>query len=396
MGTDTEETRRKSDSRRAELRLKWIESRISDILDAGWKRVLPWLVKHWLASIVLVVATVFVTAGESLFRWSRVIAGYAYGSETVLLMPSARTDMTDIINITTSNLAPRLPGIDVWTTGQLVTAMRGHVPLSGEKIAQDLMKQIDPNCGCWNGYMGVPHTITNSWGLMAFERLGQQPPQTAISFLIESQQDSGLWGVFPTKDPQYGSTYATAMAIISLQNQLNTNKLPSALAAKISDAVTRGRAWLENYNEPGYCSWLDYHDFGANHSFIGVTAIVVHALHRLKSPRTRYFAKLWLASIDTVPSGQDFDSSVIYVPYPAGKHTMDSTRYLKLPWMIIATVDSYRGGSLVDRYRALRWLDSVMSSIDKLKAQSLQLEFVAAEFVIALRYLANDPGVNDL
>jgi hypothetical protein len=68
----------------------------------------------------------------------------------------------------------------------------------------------------------------------------------------------------------------------------------------------------------------------------------------------------------------------------------DATHQFAFPWLIVGTVDAYSSGTLVHRANAVRLLHKVGEKQEAMEEESRGKPWLAAETLIALRYLEGD------
>ena len=71
----------------------------------------------------------------------------------------------------------------------------------------------------------------------------------------------------------------------------------------------------------------------------------------------------------------------------------DGIRRYKLPWCLIATRDAYSSGSREEQLAARRWVEKTLGNPTEMERSVAPLPHVAAEVLIALRYLEADNSV---
>ena len=102
---------------------------------------------------------------------------------------------------------------------------------------------------CWqdNSSLGNPRNIPKtSWIIFTFAEIDIPATDTEIRFLLDQQHLDGSWSFFQiTDDSPYSSTYATAWAVLALNNQLSKNLISDPLLSnKVSKAINTGASWL--------------------------------------------------------------------------------------------------------------------------------------------------------
>jgi hypothetical protein len=118
---------------------------------------------------------------------------------------------------------------------------------------------------------------------------------------------------------------------------------------------------------------------------------VLHVLGKLNED-TKLLHKQWLDhQPDDIGSAADADSNPFPVNVAVGMTEKDGVRHLRLPWTIIASVDSYPDGDLLQRARALSYIRRVVQSLPESRRPVMSaMPWAASELLIALRYLRHD------
>jgi hypothetical protein len=91
---------------------------------------------------------------------------------------------------------------------------------------------------------------------------------------------------------------------------------------------------------------------------------------------------------DDVPGLFEFDQSKGLLYLNSNTLTLDEVRHYRLPWMLMATADSYASGSLIEKAAAHLWLNAALRqpiSVEQIKNR----DWVAAELLIALRHASD-------
>ncbi len=70
----------------------------------------------------------------------------------------------------------------------------------------------------------------------------------------------------------------------------------------------------------------------------------------------------------------------------------DTVRYYVLPWLIVATVDSYKYASFRERIQSLVFVDKLLTNLETFARQmsAEKRPWIAAEYLISLGYLAGE------
>jgi hypothetical protein len=66
---------------------------------------------------------------------------------------------------------------------------------------------------------------------------------------------------------------------------------------------------------------------------------------------------------------------------------IDHFSQIKLPWMLIATIDAYPSGDIFQKGRARNWIDAALSEHGVLTADASTNNWWRAELLYALKYV---------
>jgi hypothetical protein len=227
-----------------------------------------------------------------------------------------------------------------------------------------------------------------------------------LNFILGNQDrqssNSGWWPVCPCLVRQDGnaSTYTTAWAVLALNEQLKKGMIPADHTDAARASINSAELWLKGTRIPGKTRWYDYPyrvRMGERTESLSASALVLHTLHVLDPHNERSdFQELdsgWIRNLPTeVPSPPYKEVAGVDVEIVPRVYRRDGIRQYVLPWEIIATVDGYRNANLIERARALRWIDEM---INRLPAADLSLQgayWIAAELLISLQYLESGPN----
>jgi hypothetical protein len=282
---------------------------------------------------------------------------------------------------------------NAWQMAQLTVA------LTGQQGAVDLFRKgiqskKSDDCNCWkeSKNFGSPHAATRNWVAMGFAKTKTPILIEDLIFILNSQHDN-FWAPFSdAEDPKYASTYATAWSVLALQELLDTGLIDPSRRERVKSAIALGKGWLVSVRKRDAASWPDYPNAGAqSREFQGLSAFVLHVLHRLGGA-TQEMDSEWLDRLPmTVPNAEDVDSNGFPIFFKNGTSERDAVRHMKTPWMIMATVDAYPSGTIVQRARALHWLGKAARESSSIKESSMAGNaWAAAELTIGFRYLAGD------
>jgi hypothetical protein len=283
--------------------------------------------------------------------------------------------------------------INVWTASQIVVAINGD-PKAAYNV-DDMRKYLDgemyKDCNCWREYASAPaHTVATAWVLLAVSALKIPENDEVLRSLLDSQKHEGWWPIYysATDNPENESTYATAMATWALSEHLKSGMVRPENRQRVHDALIRARAWLVSKEESGKARWPDYpRSSDQNDNEVGLSGLVLHVLHRLDERVDPELDREWLDNLPIVlPSIVDADRTDHPIFLKDGQ-IKDSTRYFKIQWIIVATVDSFPSGSLVQKVSALAFVETAIYSLPRSETEAFRFPWSEAELLISLRRL---------
>jgi hypothetical protein len=177
-----------------------------------------------------------------------------------------------------------------------------------------------------------------------------------------SKNKTDLWSVFPVgSHHRFASAYGTALALLGLNAQLKKNLVDSTDVGLVSGAVLKGSAWLLARRESG-SRWKDYPSISAGEARTSISGVVLHALHQTVPDKLHEIDRDWL---DNLPPGtvsaKAEDRPFVWIKTKEGKSEIDAFVYIKLPWLLIGTVDAYHNGSIIQRANALAWIETALA-----------------------------------
>jgi hypothetical protein len=207
-----------------------------------------------------------------------------------------------------------------------------------------------------------------------------------IDYVVNSQSNDGWWAMFPVGQDQreYASSYATALILLGLQAQLERGLLPQGKRDVVATTISRGARWLLSVRGEG-SRWHAYPNAPGSKVSESISGLVIHALHRTLRGQTRDVERIWLTHLPTdLPKIEDTDP--VFVEVMTGKERVGVDAYvqIRLPWMLVATADSYSSGNLLDRSSALNWLDKVLAQKGVATADVGLANWWRAEFLFSL------------
>jgi hypothetical protein len=276
---------------------------------------------------------------------------------------------------------------------QIITALKGRAEID-ENVAYNLfLNDLDANCNCWKtGKNGVGHQSVTSWVLIALSRLERRASKEQIqTFLDNQKKPGGWWTTYPaSSDNVFASTYATAISVLALREQLQLGLENSEQENKVKEAIQLGRSWLLQTHK-GNARWSDYPFNNDQQESVGMSGLVLHVLHQTNSNNTQNLQELdqlWLENLPFI--GTDAKDKVQSIIFSMGN--TDATKNYTVQWAIIGTVDAYQNGTAYQKAKTRAWMDIfVFNNIEELTDSVIgEMDWTAAELLDAFRYLDGD------
>ena len=159
---------------------------------------------------------------------------------------------------------------------------------------------------------------------------------------------------------------ATALLAISLNEQRLLPQHSPAMQNGMKAALNRAQGWLIQNSDRERARWKFNPLIADSSETESDSGLVLYALRNLaateQGEHNDDFSHAWLQSLpNTFPrktseaemSGEWFDIGAT--------PTFDTVRHLKLPWLIMGTVVSYRDGTVGERVKALRLLEEAIT-----------------------------------
>lgn len=176
------------------------------------------------------------------------------------------------------------------------------------------------------------------------------------------QRKQGAWPTYPCTSDDFVSTYSTAMAMLALKRALEANAITDGkLRTAASEALDRAKAWLLATRLEGCARWPNYPGLSRTAGeCLSNSGLVVHTLNVVDPGIADSINRLWLGTLPPVPLMSDFEAANVNVELSGGGAEADSTRYLKYPCALLATVDAYSSGSVAEKATALSWIEKAL------------------------------------
>jgi len=313
-------------------------------------------------------------------------------SATKRLENTVKYDLTDFV------------GLQPWSIAQAIVAVEegeqrtNRAPYDAQKaISLIRNNQTTDGCFCW---AEIPRaskdtnevaTVIAGWVMLAFSHLGETISDSEVAKILGVQKVEGWWPTFGDQaDEQFASTYSTAWNVLGLAEMRRRDLISSDKLSRVDGAIARGAAWLQR-TQTNSAKWKPYPymaklDVPTSESISG---LVLHTLHVADISDLRYLDQKWLSGLPREPP-QAFEMEM-YMTELRGPNIVriDHFNQLKLPWIMIATVDAYPSGDIFQKSRALRWIDAALSHHSVQNADSERMDWSRAEVLYALKYVGS-------
>lgn len=378
---------------------------VSTLVEPIWKRILglSWIGRFVILLVMLglmLVGTHLEQAASS----AGTLANLARVSWARDLQIPLRTSLVTQVQDTAQRIATSLeadlgrPGeadTQPWPIAQATVASLRVVSIDVDSIREFLRASEDRSCSCWRDFPGKfsfqPRNIpASSWVIFALAEIDTHATSGEIDFLLSEQQSEGWWAIFPVEKSkrEHASTYGTALALLALQNQLSKKLISGSDALRVSTAISNGASWLIAKREPR-ARWKDYPLNPSGKVSESISGLVLYALHTVSPGKLGRIDQEWLDSLpSSPPSASDADKDYYWIESKDGTY-LDGYVQVKLPWMLIATVDAYPSGNTLQRASTLQWLEFALQQQSVVAADIEPTNWWRAELLYALKYVAS-------
>jgi len=381
---------------------KKLDELLGSLINPIWERVLraPW----WLRLLILILLAPVaygLYAPESVGHYLKLSAAIARVARTpghrIPITAQTLDRVTEVAERLAATLegdiaSPERPEMNPWVMSQ--ETLGSHTlnkNLNSHQVAAYVRVHADQSCSCWRDIpdnAARPHNIfISGWVLSALAQIGEPATAGEVGFVLKEQKPDGWWPVYPVDDDTpFASSYSTAWSLIGLHEQgagplRNDAGSPDALAA-----MHRGSSWLLSRRQHG-SRWKDYPLLPNGVVSESISGVVLHALHQTATGRLRQIDAEWLDSLpETLLSASDADHT--YIWYKAKEAwTNDDYVQIRLPWLLVGTVDAYENGSVLQRAKALLWIEDALAQPSIATADTIVENWWRAEILFGLRYV---------
>jgi hypothetical protein len=284
-----------------------------------------------------------------------------------------------------------------WSSAQATLALSavGHAEqIQSDNVIKFIRKKKETPCGCWHEIPGMHPSdpvcvFVSGWIIAAMAAVDVPVQSDELNFILKTQSPDGWWAMFPVHSEQgeYASSYSTSWNIFGLQAQIDKGLLPNESRAAVSDAIRRGAAWLLSVRGDG-SRWRSYPNAPGSKISEAISGLVIHALHHTVPEQTGEIERDWLTNLPATWTKIE-DTDPVYVEiFSDGKMVgIDQFVQIRLPWMLVATIDSYPSGNVFSRTGALFWLDKALSQKSIANADVGLANWWRAEFLLSLGHI---------
>jgi hypothetical protein len=282
-----------------------------------------------------------------------------------------------------------------WPLAQDVMAAPDSIASDRDAMLALYKRTTLPNCVCWSETGSRQHLGASAWVATALSVLGGDQRDAALDDILSKQEPSGAWSMFAqaTNDPQTGSTYATATAMMAIIAHRRAGLLTGPRRQKAEVALQKGSRWLiRNYNftEKG---WMDYPNNKEGRSLsLGLSGQALWVLHEVvPAAQLDQLDRTFIERTDLDPKMKDFDISDVAIYFGNDSLDYDNTRYARQPWTLLAMQAGYKNYSTKQRVK-MRMLMAKALNEKSWTDREAEREYMLLELMFAYRILGGTSG----
>jgi hypothetical protein len=388
-----------------------LKSAFSEIVGSIISPILNWILSlSWWArtSFVLMVLLIAGLWNNPAIAYNA--AAYVNRAARVVFADSHRIPITHDLNVEIRGIRDRLmqvslndtgliktDGLTGWSASQTLLSVAARTDRKHDEdqlIAHIRAKRLVP-CSCWaelnDESATKAWTFINGWVLTALAARQTPAEASELRFLLEQQNPDGSWPAIPMRNlTDYASVYATAWAVKGLLAQRGAKLITDeSVARQTDDAIKRGAGWLltKRYTK---ARWKPYPNLVSSSPSGSISGLVMHVLHLSMPEYMDSIDQEWLDNIPASPIPASLgENNYIEIKSGATKQ-IDHFVQLTMPWMLMATIDSYPQGSWDQKIKALAWIEQTLSHESIRNADAEQGNWWRAELLISLNHLIDN------
>jgi hypothetical protein len=279
----------------------------------------------------------------------------------------------------------------------MVIALQGDSLFRPEKLATYFDSQADPACSCWREFprtRAPRHILVSGWVLFALAHLNLAASPDKVQFILDVQSDEGWWPMFLYREErrENASTYATAFSLLALNELLSRHLLSPEQIDPVNDTIRRGNSWLISHRAPDQARWWDYPHSSQRKIFQSLSGLVIYTLHRLGKTSFVELDRQWLAELpESLPAADACEIPLYWTVTLDGPY-QDHNCQLPLPWLLGATADAYPNGTLIQKVKAITWVERVLDETKILHSETIPENWKRAEILISFKHLVRTQG----
>jgi hypothetical protein len=299
------------------------------------------------------------------------------------------------LDLDLSDMAKGKGSLTAWSAAQAISSLEHFSPRNASKYNKAFLDFIQStvilDCACWaetpDRKADFHNPFVSGWIFHALADMGEPAKEDVLDKLLSEQHNEGWWSTFPANtDTQYASTYATAWALLGLASQIKNGCISEPKNAAVEEALTRGSQWLMSVGSDA--RWSNY-PYLTNESEVSesISGLVLHVLNETIGDvsTVRELNQQWLEALpERVFSVKDSENYYVEMKTPSAM-AVDHFEQLKMPWMLVATVDAFHSGSITQRAKALRWLEHTLNE-KSVSSSIARRDWWRAEVLYSLDY----------
>ncbi|MBT9610550.1 MAG: terpene cyclase/mutase family protein [Aquabacterium sp.] len=379
-----------------ELVFSLIEPVFQKILSFSWKT----------KALTLMLTALIAWGHENLAEVERA-AMVASNAAIIILNPSAHPPISNATEIRRNDVAKRITSVNTseihtsedgsytgWVAAQTLLAISSSQKNkeSVERLIKTIRKTQIRKCLCW----GESNTdkeddawiFISGWVMAALAESNTSSTDAEIDYLLENQNTNGSWNAIggARNDDDFPSTYTTAWSVIGLSKQLESKLAKNqSQRDKMKIAIDRATSWLL-VNRASGARWKPYPNMKSSTASESISGLVVYALNLARPDDITDVRKAWLENLpNTVYPASAGETKFTQLWRGAHLQT-DHFIQLTMPWTLIATIDSYKDGDLIQKSKALHWIEATLMHNSVKDADREQNNWWRSELLIALNH----------